>query len=82
MANDDILKATARIIRASVSGGPGPITRDTRAMEVRGWDSLSHTVILMNLEDGFGVRLPIERVLRLNTVGDLVDLIAELKAGP
>ena len=82
MTNDDILKTTGAIIRETVQCGPVPITRDTCAMDVRGWDSLSHTMILMNLEDGFGLRLPIERVLRLSTVGDLVDLIAELKAGP
>jgi len=76
MNPNELLEATARIIRETVQCGPVAITRDTRAMDVRGWDSLSHTMILMNLEDGFGVRLPMERVLGLGTVGDLV---AELK---
>lgn len=80
MPADDHLEKTARIIRDTIGCGPVPITRTTRAMDVRGWDSLSHTMILMNLEDGFGVQLPMDRVLRLATVGDLVDLIAELKA--
>jgi len=39
-------------------------------------------MILMQLEDGFDVRLPMDRVLRLGTVGDLVDLIRELKNHP
>lgn len=77
---DEILSQTARIIRDTLECGPVPIARETQAMHVRGWDSLSHTMILMQLEDGFGVRLPMERVLRLGTVGELVDLIAELKA--
>ena len=81
MTSDDILQQAARIIRDTLQCGPVPITRETQAMHVRGWDSLSHTMILMQLEDGFGVRLPMERVLGLSTVGDLVDLIAELKAG-
>jgi len=80
MDHDEILKQTGRIIRDTIRCGAVPITRDTRAMDVRGWDSLSHTMILMQLEDGLGVRLPMDRVLRLNTVGDLVDLIGELKA--
>lgn len=79
MNNEDILKKTAAIICESIRCGPVPITRDTRATDVRGWDSLSHTMILMQLEDGFAIRLPMERVLTATTVGDLVDLIAELK---
>jgi acyl carrier protein len=79
MNANEILQQTGQIIRDTIRCGPVPITRETRAMDVRGWDSLSHTMILMQLEDGFGIRLPMDRVLRLNTVGDLVDLIAELK---
>lgn len=80
MKPDQILEDVGRIIRDTLQSGPVTITRNTQAMEVRGWDSLSHTMILMQLEDGFGVRLPMDRVLRLNTVGELADLIGELKA--
>jgi acyl carrier protein len=80
MDSEKILQQTGQIIRNTTLCGPVSITRATRAMDVRGWDSLSHTMILMNLEDGFGIRLPMERVLELTTVGDLVDLIAELKS--
>ena len=79
MNHEALLEQTGRIIRETIHCGPVPIGRDTRAMDVRGWDSLSHTMILMQLEDGFGVRLPLDRVLGLGTVGELVDLIAELK---
>lgn len=80
MEHERILEETSRIICDTLQCGPVTITRETQAMHVRGWDSLSHTMILLQLEDGFGVRLPMDRVLRLNTVGDLVDLIGELKA--
>ncbi len=80
MDPEKILQQTGQIIRDTTLCGAVSITRNTRAMDVRGWDSLSHTMILMQLEDGFGIRLPMERVLRLATVGDLVDLIAELKS--
>ncbi len=80
MTSEAIFSQTATIIRDTIQCGPVPISRTTRAMDVRGWDSLSHTMILMNLEEGFGIQLQMDRVLRLGTVGDLVDLIAELKA--
>jgi acyl carrier protein len=78
MNPETILNRTASIIRETVLCGPVAITRETKAMDVRGWDSLTHTMVLMQIEDGFGIRLPIDRVLGLNSVGELVDLIAEL----
>lgn len=78
MNPDEILNQAGRIIRDTVACGPVEITRATRAMDVRGWDSLSHTMILLQLEEGFNVRLPMDRVLRLKNVGDLVDLITQL----
>lgn len=81
MNQDDILKQAGDIIRDTLQCGPVTITRATQAMEVRGWDSLSHTMILMQLEDGFGVRLPMERVFGLSSVGELVDLVGEVRRG-
>lgn len=78
MNSDDILTKAGQIIRDTIGCGPVAITRATRAMDIRGWDSLSHTMVLMQLEEGFGVRLPMDRVLRLGNVGEMADLIAEL----
>lgn len=78
MNADAILIKAAQIIRDTIGCGPVEITRTTRAMDIRGWDSLSHTMVLMQLEEGFGVQLPMDRVLRLGNVGEMVDLIAEL----
>jgi acyl carrier protein len=82
MTKEDILLKLGAIITDTLGCGPVPIGRETRAIDVRGWDSLSHTMILMQIEDGFGVSLPLERVLGLSKVGDLVDLLAELKKDP
>ena len=78
MTSEEILAKTADIIRQTVQSGPVPIHRQTQAMDVRGWDSLTHTMVLMQIEDGFGISLPVDRVLALSTVGELVDLIGEL----
>lgn len=79
MDKEHILQETGRIIREALQCGPVAITRATQAMDVRGWDSLAHTMILIQLEDGFNIRLPMDRVFGLATVGDLVDVIDEMK---
>ena len=82
MNSDEILQRVSAIIRDVTLSDSVTITRLTKAMDVRGWDSLSHTIILLHLEDDFSVRFPMERVLKARTVGDLVDLIAELRNEP
>jgi acyl carrier protein len=78
MKHDEILNQLATIIRNTLNCGSVPITNKTTAMDVRGWDSLSHTLVLMSIEDGFKIRLPLERVLGVNNVGDLANVISEL----
>lgn len=77
--NPTTLSRIANVIRATLHCGPVEIERSTRATDVRGWDSLSHTMILMAVEDAFDITLPEERIFGLNAVGDLVDLVDEVK---
>lgn len=54
------------------------LTRETTAFDVDGWDSLSHTVLLLRVESAFGIRLPLERVGTVATLGKLADLVQAL----
>ncbi|HRE82962.1 MAG TPA: phosphopantetheine-binding protein [Opitutaceae bacterium] len=78
MKSDEILQRLTKVVHSTVPSGNVTLTRETRAMDVRGWDSLSHTMIIVGLEDEFGLTFPTERVLAVNNVGQLMDLIAEL----
>jgi acyl carrier protein len=79
MTKDDILAQVGDIIRETFRQKDVVITRETTALDVDGWDSLSHTMLLLDVETHFGARLPAERVYDLADVGELVDLIAEVK---
>lgn len=80
MPASSTLERIAATIRDTLGCGPVEITRTSRAIDVRGWDSLSHTMILMAVEDAFGVTLPEDRIFGLGTVGDLVDLVDDVRA--
>jgi len=81
MTNDDICLRMGHVIRETLKCGPVVVTRATQAGDVRGWDSLSHTMILLQIENSFGVRLPIERMYEMKNVGELVDVVAHQLAG-
>jgi acyl carrier protein len=79
MDEDPILPIVAQIIRDTFHCPFAEITRETTAMDIDGWDSLSHTDLIMAIEDRFGVELPADQMFDLEDVGELVDLIANLK---
>jgi acyl carrier protein len=59
-----------------------PITRATTSADVDGWDSLSHAMLIMKVEQEFALELPFDRVYDLANVGELADLVqATLGAG-
>lgn len=52
----------------------------TTAADIDGWDSLSHTLFVIELERAFGVRFDLPRIACATSVGDLVGEIARLLA--
>lgn len=80
MTKDEIMSVVAEIIRKTFQQPDVEITRETVALDVDGWDSLSHTMLILDIEKRFGVRLPADRVYDLADVGELVDLVAETKS--
>ena len=81
MNSDEAFVEVAAVVRKTFNAGNIPISRQTSAMDIRGWDSLSHTILMLELEQRFQVRLPRSRIYGLKNVGDLADLIAEISTG-
>jgi acyl carrier protein len=77
MTGEEILPLLTEVIRRTFRQPDAPVDRDTTAMDINGWDSLSHTMLILQVEQRFAVRLPADRVHELDNVGELADLIAE-----
>lgn len=70
----DVLDRLAGLIRETFSQPKARIDRNTIAEDIPGWDSLSHTILLLSVEETFGTALP-ENTSYAN-VGELADAIA------
>ena len=53
----------------------------TSARDIDGWDSLKQIMILVNLEEKFGIKFSTREMDSLGCVGDLVSLIAAKAPG-
>lgn len=81
MSSETLTRVRAAIISTFKLPCDEPIGRETTSADVPGWDSLSHSVLLMAIEDDFGIELPLDSAYEAKDVGDLVDVIDGLRAG-
>lgn len=75
--SDAVLQKIEQVIHQTFGDSSVEVNRDTIAEDVPGWDSLSHTIFVLMLEDAFGITLPPDTNLFAN-IGELADAIETL----
>jgi acyl carrier protein len=58
---------------------PSTITRDSRLIDDLKADSANIMVMIMDLEDQFGITVEDDQIMKLKTVGDVVRYIDSMK---
>ena len=51
------------------------LTPEMTANDVEGWDSLSHTIIMMQLERDLGITIPVQETFALRDVAALLAFV-------
>lgn len=51
------------------------LTPETTANDVEGWDSLSHIILILSIENQFKIKFSQKEILLLKNVGDLLNII-------
>lgn len=75
MTSAEILAELQTVI-SDILDIPGlKLTSDTTAMDVEGWDSLSHINIISAVEERYGIRFALGELQDLKDVGDMADLV-------
>ena len=73
------LETLAGIFRDTLEEDPGTITRETRLDQIGGWDSVVAIKIFGSAERVFGIRLSIRNYMAAKNVGEILDMIVDLK---
>ncbi|HEY2871688.1 MAG TPA: acyl carrier protein [Reyranella sp.] len=68
---DRVRKITAREFNVDAAS----LTADSGDADVSGWDSSTHLVLMMALEDEFGVSFVLDEVTELTSIGSIADAI-------
>ena len=70
-----IFDTVKKMIAAQLKVDENSITRDSRLVEDLKADSANVMVMIMDLEDKFGIMVDDDQIMKLKTVGDVVDYI-------
>jgi acyl carrier protein len=73
---DDIASIFEQVLNRPVQ-----ITDDTDIVEDLGMDSLGVMNFVMAIEDFYDISIPLDRISQVQTVGDLIQAVEELRKG-
>ncbi len=74
-----IFETVKTMIAQQLKADPAGITRETRLVEDLKADSANVMVMIMDLEDQFGIMVEDDQIMKMKTVGDVVDYIESHK---
>lgn len=78
LLSENDTKAVIEILARELGVPEARLTDDAKLQEDLGADSLTFVEVIMALEDRFNVTIPDERSERVETVGEVFELLAEL----
>jgi acyl carrier protein len=72
-------EAIRDLIAQQLRADPASITRETRLIEDLKADSANVMVMIMDLEDKYGITVEDDQIMKMKTVGDVVDYIEKIR---
>lgn len=75
MDKNEILNQLTIIFKNIFENDAVILQMDTTANDVDGWDSLTHTSMIVEVEKHFNVKFKLKEVLSFKNVGDMVNMI-------
>lgn len=75
MEEQEIVTKLEGVFRQVFNNKNLDITRDLTANDVENWDSLSHMLLITEIENSFSVKFKLKELNKMRNVGDMIDII-------
>lgn len=75
MQQEIIFTRIQEIIRCVLKNDSIILSNETTSNDVDGWDSLTHMLIIAEIEKQFNVRINFRELMKISNVGELVQTI-------
>lgn len=80
MDKDQVKDQLTTVFRDTFENATLELSDDLTASDVDNWDSLTHMVLIGNIEKHFGIKFKLKELNKMNTVGDLIAMVGQKAA--
>lgn len=78
MTREEAYERLTNVFRDVFDDDTLTINDATTSADVDGWDSFEHINLISAVQDEFGFRFPMGKVIAMKNVGEMVDLILQM----
>ncbi|GAA3606955.1 acyl carrier protein [Flavivirga amylovorans] len=75
MSRKDILTKVNKVFSSVLEHNNFELTNTTTADDVDGWESITHMMIITEIEKAFSIKFKLMDLMNMNSVGDLLNTI-------
>lgn len=76
MEKTEIVKELTPVFRKVLGDNTLELTDELNANDVENWDSLSHMVLIAEIENKFGIKFRLKDLNKMANVGDMITIIS------
>ncbi len=76
MERTEIINKLTPVFRSVFSNETLEVTETLTANDVANWDSLSHMLLITEVENTFSIKFKLKELNKMHNTGDMIDLIA------
>ena len=80
MEKNEIIEKLTGIFRTTFNAPELVLNDEMNAGDVETWDSLTHMLMVSEVESQFGIRFKLKELNQLKTVGDIISILEEKTA--
>ncbi len=78
MTREDVYERLNMVFREVFDDESISVNDETTSDDIDDWDSFEHINLIVAVEDEFGMKIPMGKVVTMKNVGEMVDIILEL----
>ncbi len=75
MKNQEILEKVAKSFSTVLEHNNFTLTESTTADDVDGWESITHMMIINDIEKSFNIKFKLMDLMNMDSIGDLINVI-------
>lgn len=78
MNREEVFERLNKVFREILNDDTIELHDETVAEDVEGWDSYEFINLIEGVEQEFGIKIPMTKVVAMKNVGEMADIILEL----